>query len=118
MIDELVAPDFVGHEMAAGTPPGPEGFHQFYARLRSAFPNLRYTVDDLIAEGDKVVVRWKWSCTHTGVFRGIAPTGRQVTVTGMAIYRLAGGKIVEHWVELGMHRLLQQLSASAGPGAD
>ena len=53
----------------------------------SAAPSrtLRYTVDDLIAEGDKVVVRWTWSCTHTGVFRGLAPTGRQATVTGMAI---------------------------------
>ncbi|HEY5866183.1 MAG TPA: ester cyclase [Candidatus Tectomicrobia bacterium] len=116
VIDEVVAPEFVGHEMAADTPPGPEGFRQCYARLRSAFPDLCYTVDDLIAEGDKVVVRWTWSCTHTGVFRGIAPTGRQATVTGMAIYRLTGGKIVERWAELGMHRLLQQLSAPAGPG--
>ena len=87
--------------MSAGTPPGPEGFRQFYARLRSAFPDLRYTVDDLIAEGDKVVVRWTWSCTHTSVFRGIAPTGKQATVTGMAIYCLAGGKIVERWVDWG-----------------
>ena len=118
VIDELVAPDFVGHEMPAGTPPGPEGFRQFYARARSAFPDMRYTVHDLIAEGDKVVVRWTWSGTHTGVFRGIAPTGRPVTVTGMAIYRLAGGRIVERWVELSMQGLLQQLSAPAGPGAD
>ena len=113
VIDDLVAPDFVGHEMPAGTPPGPEGFRQFYARLRSAFPDLRYTIDDLLAEGDKVVVRWTWSCTHAGVFRGIVPTGRRATVTGMAIYRLAGGKIVERWVELSMHRLLQELSAPA-----
>ena len=53
-----------------------------------------------------------------GFFRGITPTGRQATVTGMAIYRLAGGKIVERWVELSMHRLLHQLSAPAAPGAD
>jgi predicted ester cyclase len=118
VINDLVAPKFVGHEMPAGTPPGLEGFRQCYAGLRSAFPDLRYTVDDLIAEGDMVVVRWTWSCTHIGVFRNIAPTGRQAVVTGMAIYRLVGGKIVERWVELGMHRLLHQLSVPVGPGAD
>jgi len=114
LIDELVAPEFVGHEMPAGTLPGPEGFRQLYARLRSAFPDLRYSVDDLIAEDDKVVVRWTWTCTHMGIFRGIAPTGRQSSVPGVAIYRLAGGKIVERWVEMSMDELLQRLRAPVG----
>ena len=119
VVDELVGPEFVGHEMVAArpeTPRGPIGFKQFYGWLRSAFPDLRYAVDDVIAEGDRVVVRWTWKCTHKGDFMGIAATGRQATVTGMAIYRIAGGKCVERWVELGLLGLLQQLGAIPAPG--
>jgi predicted ester cyclase len=111
VVDELIGPEFVGHEMPPETPRGPVGFKQFYGGLRSAFPDLRYTVDDVIAEGDKVAVRWTWRCTHEGDFRGIAPTGKQATVTGMAIYRVANGKCAERWVELGLLKLLQQLDA-------
>ena len=116
VVDELIGPEFVGHEMPPGTPPGPVGFKQFYGWLRSAFPNLRYRVDDVIAEGDRVAVRWTWSCTHNGEFMGIAPTGKQASVTGMAIYRVAGGKCVERWVELGLLGLLQQLGAAPTQG--
>jgi len=120
VVDEIIAPEFVGHEMLLvlpGTPPGPVGFKQFYGWLRSAFPDLRYVVDDVIAEGDRVVVRWTWRCTHKGEFMGVAPTGKQATVTGMAIYRVAGGKCVERWVELSLVGLLQQLGAVPTPGA-
>jgi len=117
VVDDLVGPEFVGHEMPPGTPPGPAGFKQFYGWLRSAFPDLRYVVDDVIAEGDKVVVRWTWYCTHRGDFMGVSPTGKQATVSGMAIYRLAGGKCVERWVELSLLGLLQQLGAVPTPGA-
>ena len=117
VVDDLVGPEFVGHEMPPGTPPGPVGFKQFYGWLRSAFPDLRYVVDDVIAEGDKVVVRWTWHCTHRGDFMGVPPTGKQATVSGMAIYRLAGGKCVERWVELSLLGLLQQLGAVPSPGA-
>jgi predicted ester cyclase len=117
LVDEVIGQDFVGHEMPADTPRGPTGFTQFYGRLRSAFPDLRYVVDDMIAEGDKVVVRWTWKCTHKGEFMGIAPTGRQATVTGMAIYRVVEGKCVERWVELGLISLLRQLGAIPDRGA-
>ena len=117
VVDDLVGPEFVGHEMPPGTPPGPVGFKQFYGWLRSAFPDLRYVVDDVIAGGDKVVVRWTWHCTHSGDFMGVPPTGKQATVSGMAIYRLARGKCVERWVELSLLGLLQQLGAVPTPGA-
>ena len=117
VVDDLVGPEFVGHEMPPGTPPGPVGFKQFSGWLRSAFPDLRYVVEDVIAEGDKVVVRWTWHCTHRGDFMGVPPTGKQATVSGMAIYRLAGGKCVERWVELSLLGLLQQLGAVPTPGA-
>jgi len=110
-IDELVAPDFVGHEMPPGTPRGPEGFKQFYDSLRTAFPDLTYQVDDIVSERDRVVVRWTWRCTHVGKFVGIAPTGKSATVTGIAIYRVANGRCVERWVELNLLGLLQQLGA-------
>jgi len=117
VVGELVGSEFVGHEMPPGTPRGPVGFKQFYDSLRLAFPDLRYTVDDVIAEGDRVVVRWTWRCTHQGDFMGVAATGKRATVTGMAIYRVAGGKCVERWVELSLLGLLQQLGAVPAPGA-
>ena len=117
VVDEIIAPEFVGHEMPPGTPAGPAGFKQFYGWLRTSFPDLRYVVDDVIAEGDKIVVRWTWRCTHKGEFMGIPATGKRATVTGMAIYRVAGDKCVERWVELSLLGLLQQLGAVPKPGA-
>ncbi len=111
VIDELIDPHFIGHEMPTGTPPGPVGFKQFYASLRLAFPDLRYSVNDIIAEDDKVVVRWTWTCTHQGDFMGILPSGRQVTNTGIAIYRLENGKAIERWVELNLLGFLEHLRA-------
>ena len=69
----------------------------------------------LIAEDDKVVVRWMWRCTHKGEFYGIPATGKQATVTGMAIYRVEQGKCVERWVELNLLGLQQQLGAMPAP---
>ena len=112
VLDELVSPDFVGHEMPPGTPRGPEGFKQFYGSLRSAFPDITYQVDDIVSERDKVVVRWTWRCTHTGEFLGVPATGKHATVTGIAIYRVANGKCAERWVELNLLGLLQQLGAT------
>lgn len=113
VVDELVAPDFIGHEMPPGTPPGPQGFRQFYGILRAAFPDLQLTVEDMIAEGDRVVVRWRSRATHKGVFRGIPPTGRDASTTGIAIYRLSKGKVLERWVEVDMLGLTDRLRTSA-----
>ena len=68
------------------------------ADVRSAFPDTHYEVDDLIAGGDKVVVRWRLLGTHQGDFRGTAPTGRPIELKGIAIYRVEGGKLMERWV--------------------
>ena len=117
VIEELISADFLGHGMPAGTPRGPEGIRQFYARMRAAFPDLWYWVEDMVAESDKVAVRWRWEGTHDGVFRDIPPTGKRVSLTGIVIYRLDGGKVVERWVEVGMENLLRQLRGeSAGAG--
>jgi len=79
---------------------GPQAFRDYYAGIRSAVPDARYEVDDLIAEGDKVVVRWRLLGTHMGDFGGIAPTGRPIVLKGIAIYRVDHGKVMERWGRL------------------
>ncbi len=116
-VDELVAPDAVEHEeLPPGTPPGREGVKHFFALLRNAFPDLRVTIDDQIAEGDKVVSRVTLSGTHKGEFVGIPPTGKTVTFGAIDIIRVAGGKLVEHWGVTDNLGLLQQLGVVPPPG--
>jgi steroid delta-isomerase-like uncharacterized protein len=110
VVDEVVASDYLGHSSTpAGETHGPAGYKQFYASLRKAFSDLRVTVEDQIAEGDKVVTRWTARGTHLGDFRGIPPTGQHGAITGVTIDRIANGKVVECWTnadDLGMLRLL------------
>src|SRR3954453_6710890 len=98
LVDEDVSPRFMSHDWPEDGPSGPPAFRDYYAAIRSAVPDARYEVDDLIAEGDRVVVRWRMVGTHKGTFRGIAPTGRPIVLKGIAIYRLEGGKLMERWV--------------------
>lgn len=110
LVDQIVANDYVGH-----TPPkdfnGPEGAKQFEAMLRSGFPDLRVTVEDQLAEGDRVATRWTFRGTHHGEFQGIPPTGKQVTMKGITIFRIANGKLIEGWNRPDMLGMLQQLGA-------
>jgi steroid delta-isomerase-like uncharacterized protein len=98
LIDELLAADFVDHSLPASMDPGFAGARQAVKGALDAFPDGQWTVEDLIAEGDKVVIRWKMDATHEHEFRGIAPGGKPVTVTGITILRIASGKIAERWV--------------------
>jgi predicted ester cyclase len=84
--------------------------------LFTAFPDLRLTVEEFITEGDKVVARWTSQATHKGDLMGIAPTGKQVKQTGIAIYHIVGGKVVEEWAERDMLGFMQQLGAIPTPG--
>jgi steroid delta-isomerase-like uncharacterized protein len=115
--DELLTPTFtIDH---AGVPEvlrGPEAFKAFLAGFREAFPDIRGTVEDVVAAGDKVAVRLTWRGTHRGTFQGIAPTGKAFTVRGSAIYRLEGGRIAAAWAEFDTLSLLQQLGALPAPG--
>jgi predicted ester cyclase len=108
-----VSPRFTSHDWPEGSPTGPQGFAAFYSAIRTALPDARYEVDDMIAEGDKVVVRWRLLGTHQGDFRGIAPTGRAIALKGIAIYRVDGGMLMERWVVTDLHGLLEEISASA-----
>jgi steroid delta-isomerase-like uncharacterized protein len=107
VIDEVIAPDCVQHN--AGVPPGREGIIQFFRMIDTAFPNARVTIEDMIAEADRVVWRFSIRATHTGPFQGIPPTGRSVTITGMNIVRMADGQVVESWGQQDNLGLLQQL---------
>ena len=113
LADDLVADQFTSHDWPKGSPSGPEAFRNYYSNvIRSVLPDARYEVDDMIAEGDKVVVRWRLLGTHKGNFLDISPTGRWVTLKGIAIYRLEDSKVTERWVVTDLHGLLQKLKES------
>lgn len=115
LVDEVVSPEFRSHDWPEGGPTGPQAFRDFYAQVRSAFPDTYYEVDDLIASGDKVVVRWRLLGTHQGDFGGIAPTGRPIVLKGIAIYRVEYGKLMERWVVFDLHGLIQQIQGASDP---
>ena len=116
--DELIDEDFVVHGAGGqAVPTGPEGVKQLVSAWRTGFADGRMIVDEMLhAEGDKVVIRMTWRGTHNGVFYGVAPTGRQVSVTSMGIDRVANGKIVEGWGEVDMLGLFQQIGVISPPG--
>ena len=116
-IDELVASDYVEHSPGApGLPPGLEGVKQTFTMFRTAFPDFHVTVEDMVAEGDKVVARLTMSGTHKGEFAGIGPTGKQITVAVIDIMRFVGGKAVEHWNIVDNLEIMQQLGVVPPPG--
>jgi predicted ester cyclase len=114
--DEIFATNFVNYSPAAGTKPDRQGIKQYITMLHTAFPDFHCMIRDLIAEGDKVVVRLTCRGTHRGEFMGISPTGRQGNVTAISILRFSGGKVVERWNNTDNLGLLQQLGVVSLPG--
>ncbi len=114
--DELFAPDFVFHDPTSGKDwSGPESVKQYATMMRAAFPDLNYTVEDQIAQGDKVVTRYTASGTHQGELMGIAPTGNKVEITGISITRIEGGKIEEIWESYDALGMMHQLGVIPSP---
>jgi steroid delta-isomerase-like uncharacterized protein len=107
--DELFSDDFFDHAAPPGTRLGPEGAKQFLKKVRTSFPDLHITLEDLIAEKDKVVVRITVRGTHEGDLMGVSPTHRQATWKGIDIFRMIEGKIVERWVSRDTLGMMQQL---------
>jgi len=105
-LDQFVSPNAVNHTVPAGMPQGPG---QFLSLHLNAFPDVQATVEDLLADGDKVVARVSYRGTQQGAFRGISPTGKQIAVMGINIFRIADGKMVEHWGLSDRISALQQL---------
>jgi len=112
----VLTPDTIDHNPSPGQGPGLEGVKQVFKEFVAAFPDFQLTVEDMIAEGDKVASRLTLRATHRGEFQGVPATGKQVTQTGIDIVRIAGGKVVERWSEFDNLGLLQQLGAVPQPG--
>lgn len=115
-LGEFVASDFIMH---ASTPAaefhGPEGIRQMFTELRHAFPDIHFAIEDQVAEGDRVVTRWTAQATHTGPFHGMPPTGKQATLSGIDIDRVANDKVVECWQQMDELGLLRQLGVIPTP---
>lgn len=110
--DELVAGDFVGHDPSLPEEVrGPAGVKELIAGYRAAFPDIHVTIEDQIADGDRVVTRWSVKGTHQGELMGMPATGKQATVTGITIDRIADGRIAESWDNWDTLGLMQQLGA-------
>lgn len=112
MADEVMTPDFVYHTV--GGDMDREMYKQVNAAVLAAFPDLRYTADDMVAEGDRVVTRWTMFGTHMNEFNGIPAANKEIRLSGVSIDRLAGGKIVETWQFYDSMTLLQQLGVAPG----
>jgi steroid delta-isomerase-like uncharacterized protein len=114
--DELFSPDYVNHDpVSPEVPPGPEGVKQIAKMYRRAFPDLRFTIEEMLATGDKVITRWTGEGTHRAPLRGLPASGRQVRITGISIHRIAGGRIVETWVNWDTLGMMEQLGAAQVP---
>lgn len=112
LLDELLGMDFVDRNPAPGLTQGRAGVRSKIEALRAAFPDLRFLLDALVAEGTLVAARSTWTGTHRGAFSGIPATGREVRVRAMDFYRLEEEHIVEHWDNVDELGLLRQLGVS------
>ncbi len=115
LADELVDTNYVFHAPGGQEEKGRERFKQMQPKLFTTFPDIRLTIEDMVAEGDKLAYRYTLRGTHKGDFMGIAPTGKQFELSGIAIGRVIGGKIVEEWDSSDMLGMMQQLGVSVIP---
>jgi steroid delta-isomerase-like uncharacterized protein len=120
-IDELVAEDHVDHDPAqVGSPGGRAGMRAFVEQYKSAFPDSHIAIEEMISEGDLVVIRWRATGTHQGELMGVHASGKPVEITGIGIDRIVDGQIVESWTNwdtLGMLGQIGAIPAAAGASA-
>ena len=110
VVDEIVATNYANHDPAGPMPEaGREGLKNHVTAYRTGLPDLQLAIDDIMAEGNKVIVRWTSRGTHKGVLLGVAPTGKQTMVEGISIIRLANSKVAEAWVTWDTLGMLRQL---------
>lgn len=115
-LKEVLAPDFKAYHFGSDTPILREELLQVINMYKSAFSDQQYTIEDQIAEEDKVVTRVTWRATHSGDYEGVPPTGKRVAISGTAIARIKGGQIVERWLDMDRMGLMQQLGLVPSPG--
>jgi steroid delta-isomerase-like uncharacterized protein len=115
-VDQFLAAEYRDANALPGQEPGREGAKRAFALYQEVFPDLRYTIEEMIAEGDTVVTRATFRATHQETFLGVPPTNRQVSVTTVHITRLEGGRIREHWSLMDDLGLMQQLGVVPAAG--
>lgn len=108
-LEEVIHPDYMNRTAPPDRPRGPGGFRPF--ALRAAFPDAVLTVEDMLAEADRVVTRYTIRGTHRGIYAGIPPTGQRIVIHGMTLFRLSAGKVIESWSYWDDLDLLHQLGA-------
>jgi steroid delta-isomerase-like uncharacterized protein len=115
IVDELLPVDYLDHNPPLpDLPPGRDGVRQSVLLLREAFPDAVHTIDDQIAEGDKVMTRLTTRATFTGECLGYQPTGQVIQISGIAVHRVVDGRLVEHWAHMDMAGFMQQIGADVG----
>lgn len=113
--DDLVAADFVELDPLPGQQQGRDGLKEVIGGIRAAFPDIHWVLDEMVAEGDKVVSRFTWTGTHRGVFFGIPATGKNISVKGVVIDHVVAGKMVDSRILMDSLSMLQQLGAIPSP---
>jgi steroid delta-isomerase-like uncharacterized protein len=117
LVDELMSPSHAMHDnQLPDSGIGPEAYKRNVARYVTGFPDVRFTVEDMVAENDKVAVSWTISGTHKGEFRGVSPTGKKVSIEGITINHIADGKIMDSYVSWDTLGLMQQLGVAPAFG--
>ena len=117
LLDGLLDSAYVDHDAPAGTPSGIDGIRYLQTTFRDAFPDLRFTIEGQLAEGDKVATRYTLRGTHRGSLFGIPATGKSIQISGISIYRIQDNKMIEAWVNYDMLGMLQQLGVAPSPAA-
>lgn len=110
-LGEVLAPNFQPHNLMPGVPNSLEGIQGLHAMTVAAYPDFHVNIEDLFGAADRVVMRFIMTGTHRGNFMGVPPTGKKIHVTGISIFRIAEGKIVEHWGEEDSLGWMQQIGA-------
>lgn len=112
--DEIIDDNCVFHDFPEGTPNGPDGVRQAAEALRAAFPDVHPVDEQFLSDGNRVVAHYVLRATHRGPFLGVAPTGKEVRITGINVFRVADGKVAEHWAIMDTWGLMQQIGAVRG----
>ena len=115
LLDEIVSEHFVDHHLPPDLPSGPEGARLWFQGAFAAFPDSRLEIKDMIAEGDSVATRFEFTGTHQAEFMGIPATGKEFSITGIAVAHIADGKLVEWWENADIMGLMQQLGVIPEP---
>ena len=118
VVDELIADDYVDHNPALpNLPAGREGVRQYVRILKAAFPDANHTIEDVIAEGDKVMTRVTARGTFLGECIGYQPNGNVIEISGIAVHRIENGRLAEHWAHADIAGFMHQIGATPGPAS-